>query len=190
MSKIDLGPQGFVYPMPVSLVGSDRGDTPSFMTIAWVNRIQMSPPRLAAGINKRHATSEGIRDNGQFSVCFPTEAMVQLVDWCGMNSGLRGADKASQFEVFRGSLAHAPMVADCPLCLECTVFDVVDLGSHELFIGDVVATWTEERFLDDGKPDPALMRPLAFTMPDNTYWGLGEPVGRAWSIGRDYQPRT
>ena len=188
-SKIDIGTQGFVYPMPVTLIGSDRGDAPSFMTVAWVNRVQFNPPRVAMGINKNHATNEGIREHGEFSVCFPDESMVEVVDWCGLNSGARGADKAAQFEVFRGNLAHAPLIAECPLCLECTVFEVHDLGSHELFVGDVVGTWTEERFLDDGKPDLARMRPFTLTMPDNRFWAMGAEIGKAWSAGRGYVPK-
>jgi flavin reductase (DIM6/NTAB) family NADH-FMN oxidoreductase RutF len=79
------------------------------------------------------------------------------------------------------------MIAECPLCLECRIFQVVDLGSHELFIAEIVATWTEERFLDDaGKPDVTKLRPFTLTMPDNRYWAVGEKVGDAWSIGRTY----
>jgi flavin reductase (DIM6/NTAB) family NADH-FMN oxidoreductase RutF len=187
--KLNLGPQGFVYPMPLTLVGSDLAEHPSFMPIAWVNRVQMSPPRLAAGMNKAHATNQGIRDHGEFSVCFPSESMVALTDWCGLNSSAK-VDKSAEFEVFRGTLTHAPMIAECPLCLECRVHEVIDLGSHELFIADIVGTWTEQGYLDDsGKPDVEAMRPLVLTMPDNRYWGIGAEVGKAWGAGREYVPR-
>ena len=187
--KIDLGTQGFVYPMPVTLVGSDRNGAPAFMTVAWVNRVQPNPPRLAMGVGKRHLTNEGIREHGEFSVCFPDESMVAVTDWCGVTSG-DNANKAAEFEVFRGNLLHAPMIAECPLCLECRVHQVVDLGSHELFIGEVVGAWTEERFLLDGKPDIAKMRPFTLTMPDNRYWRVGETLGRAWASGRTYEPKS
>jgi flavin reductase (DIM6/NTAB) family NADH-FMN oxidoreductase RutF len=186
--KIDLGKQGFLYPMPVTLIGADRADGPGFMPLAWVNRVQMVPARLAIGIGKSHATSEGIREHGQFSVCIPDESMVRVTDWCGLNSASRGVDKARQFQLFRGNLEHAPMIAECPLCIECTVWQVVDLGSHELFIGDIAGTWTEERFLAGGKPDATAMKPFVLTMPDNRYWGLGEVIGTAWSDGRTYEP--
>ena len=148
--KIDLGNKGFVYPMPVTLVGSDRGESPSFMTVAWVNRVELSPALLAIGVNKNHATNEGIREHGEFGVSFPDESMVALTDWCGLNSAARGVEKASQFEVFRGNLDHAPLIAECPLCLECSLRETHDLGTHELFVGEIVGTWTEERFLEDG----------------------------------------
>ena len=124
-------------------------DGPNFMPVAWVNRVQYNPPRLACGLGKAHATNAGIREHGEFSVNIPSVDMVVVTDWCGLSSAGRGADKGEAFEIVRGVLAHAPMIAECPLCLECRVYQVVDLGSHELFIADIVATWTEERFLDD-----------------------------------------
>lgn len=188
--KIDLGTQGFVYPMPMTLIGVDLEDHPSFMPLAWVNRIQFNPSRLAIGMNKTHATGDGIWTHREFSVCIPDESMVAVTDWCGLNSAARGAEKARQFEVFRGNLAHAPMIATCPLCLECVLFQTVDLGSHDLFVADIVGTWTEERFLLDGKPDIEKMRPFTLTMPDNRYWAVGQQVGNAWSDGHSYEPVT
>lgn len=83
------------------------------------------------------------------------------------------------------------MIAECPLSLECRVMQTVDLGSHELFIADIVATWTEERFLDErGKHDITKLRPFTLTMPDNRYWAVGEQVGDAWSIGRTFEPTS
>jgi flavin reductase (DIM6/NTAB) family NADH-FMN oxidoreductase RutF len=187
--KLDIGAQGFIYPMPVTLVGADLETGPSFMTIAWVNRVQYNPPRVAAGLNKAHATNEGIRANGEFSVCVPDVDQVEVTDWCGLESAGRGVDKGAEFTVFRGSLEHAPLIEECPLCLECRVHEVLDLGSHELFVGEVVGTWTEERYLDEaGKPDIRAMRPFTLTMPDNRYWAVGEHIADAWSIGRTYRP--
>ena len=188
--RIDLGPQGFLYPMPMTLVGADLPDGPNFMPIAWVNRVQFNPPRLACGLGKVHATNAGIREYGEFSVNIPSVDMVALTDWCGLSRRPGREEGRGSFEVVRGTLSHAPMIAECPLCLECRVFQVVDLGSHELFVADIVATWTEERYLDaNGKPDITKVRPFTLTMPDNRYWAVGEQIGDAWSIGGvDYEP--
>lgn len=189
--RIDLGPQGFMYPMPMTLVGADLPERPNFMPIAWITRVQMNPPRLACGLNKSHATNAGIREHGQFGVSIPSVDMIEATDWCGLNSAMRGADKAAVFTVVRGKLEHAPMVAECPMGLECSVAQTVDLGTHELFVADIVATWTQEEYLDDdGKPDVANIRPFVLTMPDNRYWSVGDYLGPAWSIGRGFVPRT
>jgi flavin reductase (DIM6/NTAB) family NADH-FMN oxidoreductase RutF len=186
--RIELGPQGFIYPMPMSLVGADLPSGANFMPVAWVNRVQYSPPRLVAGMGKAHATNAGIREHGEFSVNIPSVDMAAATDWCGLHSAGKGVDKSAVFDVVRGVLPHAPMIAECPVSLECRVWQVVDLGSHELFVADIVATWTEERFLDeDGRPDITKVRPFALTMPDNRYWTVGEQLGDAWAIGRTFE---
>jgi len=186
--RIDLGPQGFIYPMPMTLIGVDLESGPNFMPVAWINRVQSNPPRVATGMGKVHATNMGIREHGEFSVNIPSVDMVAVTDWCGLVSANRGADKTGPFEIVRGTLEHAPMIAECPLSLECRIHQVVDLGSHELFVADIVACWTEERFLDErDKPDITKLRPFTLTMPDNRYWAVGEQVGDAWSIGRSFE---
>lgn len=184
MDKIDIGTQGFLYPMPMTLIGTDLGSGPNFMAAAWVNRCQFHPPRVVASLGTRHATNAGIHQYGEFSVCIPDVDQVAVTDWCGLKSAGKGVDKGSKFTIFRGSLEHAPMISECPLCLECRVVQTVDLGNHEMFIADVIGTWTEERFLLDGKPDIAKMRPFTLTMSDNRYWSIGEHIADAWSVGR------
>jgi flavin reductase (DIM6/NTAB) family NADH-FMN oxidoreductase RutF len=189
--RVEIGPQGFIYPMPMTLVGADLPSGPNFMPVAWVNRVQYSPPRLVTGMGKVHATNAGIREHGEFSVNIPSVDMAAVTDWCGLGSAGKGVDKSAVFDVSRGTLAHAPMIAECPVSLECRVWQVVDLGSHELFIADIVATWTEERYLDEnGRPDITKMRPFMLTMPDNRFWSVGEQLGDAWAIGRTFAPPT
>jgi flavin reductase (DIM6/NTAB) family NADH-FMN oxidoreductase RutF len=189
--KIDLGTQGFFYPMPMTLVGADLPSGPNFMPIAWINRVQYNPPRVVAGMGKVHATNAGIREHGEFSVNIPSIDMIEATDWCGLNSANKGVDKAAAFSVWRGQLEHAPLIEECPYSMECRVVQTVDLGTHELFVADIVATWTEGRFLgEDGKPDIAKIRPFTLTMPDNRYWAVGEYAGAAWSIGRGFEPEA
>ncbi len=186
MDKVDIGPQAFIYPMPVVLVGADIDSGPNFMPMAWVNRVQYSPPRLALGMGKSHATHAGVVAHGELSVNVPSVDMVEITDWCGLNSASRGSDKSGLFTVFRGALDHAPMIAECPLAMECRIHTTVDLGSHDLLVVDIVGSWTEERFLEGGKPDITAMRPFMLTMPDNRFWAVGDQVADAWSVGRRF----
>lgn len=81
------------------------------------------------------------------------------------------------------------MIAACPLTMACRVTQAVSLPSDTLFIGEIVAAYTEERYLSDGKPDVHKMQPFVLTMPDNNYWGVGRHVGKAWSIGKEFRPK-
>lgn len=183
MSKVNIGPNVYVFPMPVTLVGATVEGRANFMAVAWVARVNGSPPIVAVGLNQRHYTPEGIQEYGTFSVNFPSQDLVEQTDYCGLVSG-RKADKSGLFEVFYGELETAPMIAECPLCLECSLYDTVSLPTHFLFLGQIVAAYTEERYLSDGKLDVQRMAPFVLTMPDNRYWALGDQVGRAWSDGK------
>jgi flavin reductase (DIM6/NTAB) family NADH-FMN oxidoreductase RutF len=112
--------------------------------------------------------------------------MVEITDYCGIVSGKK-SDKSRIFELFYGELKTAPMIKDCPLNMECMLVEIVESGSNEIFIGDIVGTYTEERFLTDGKMDFKKMKPLVLSQPDTSYWNLGQQVAKAWSIGKKYK---
>ena len=183
MEKINIGANVFIYPMPVTLVGAMVGGRVNYMAVGWVTRVNAKPPILAVALNKIHYTPEGIKRTGTFSVNFPTANMVEETDYCGLVSG-RKNDKSSVFKVFYGELETAPMIEDCPLCLECRLQDIYEFPTNNLFIGEIVAAYTEEGYLTDDKPDIHKMNPLVLTMPDNNYWTVGAHAGKAWGAGK------
>lgn len=180
--KVRLAPN-LLPPMPVTLVGATVGGRPNFMAAAWVTRVGNAPPLLGVSINHRQLTGQGIRETKTFSVCLPGPDLVEQTDYCGLVSG-RTVDKAALFDVFYGETETAPMIRQCPLCLELRLERIVELAHQALFIGEIVAGWSDGDVLTDGKPDPAKYRPLLLTMPDNRYWTLGETVAEAWSVGK------
>ena len=189
MDKINLGSTIPAYPMPVVLVGVHVNDKPNFMTVAWFCMASYKPPMIAIALGKNHYTNPGIKENKTFSVCLPSEDMVEVTDYCGIVSGKK-TDKSNVFELFYGELETAPMIQDCPLSVECKLVEIVESGSDEIFIGEIVGTYTEERFLSDGKCDFEKMKPLILSQPDTTYWRLGEPFAKAWSVGKKHKAKT
>jgi flavin reductase (DIM6/NTAB) family NADH-FMN oxidoreductase RutF len=184
--KVNIGTTAFLYPMPMVLVGTTVEDRANFMAVAWVARVNGSPPIMAIALNQRHCTPTGILECKTFSINIPSAELMAQTDYCGLVSGWE-TDKSGVFKVFYGELETAPMIRQCPLCMECRLFNAVSLPSHHLFLGKVVATYADENCLTDGRPDLRKMNPFVLTMPDNTYWSVGEQVGKAWSIGNDYQ---
>jgi flavin reductase (DIM6/NTAB) family NADH-FMN oxidoreductase RutF len=184
MQKLNIDTNVYLYPMPVVLVGAKVQAKPNFMTVGWVSRVNFKPPMIAACINKAHYTPEGIIENRAFSINIPGKSMVGVTDYCGLVSG-RKVDKAMLFKVFYGELQGAPMIAECPLNMECRLVDTVDLPSNYLFIGEIVGAYCGEEFMTDGNPDVRKIDPFVLTMPDNSYWGVGEFVARAWSVGKE-----
>ncbi|MCU0571596.1 MAG: flavin reductase family protein [Syntrophobacteraceae bacterium] len=181
--KQSLGSNAFLYPMPVVLVGTLVDGKPNFMTVGWVSRVNFKPPLLAIAVNHAHHTAAGVRQSGTFSVNIPSMDMIEATDYCGLVSG-RSTDKSALFEVFYGATESAPMIAQCPLNIECRLHQTVDLPSNHLFIGEIIEAYAEPRFLKDGRPDIKTMNPFVLTMPDNGYWAVGERLAQAWSVGK------
>ena len=187
MDKIEIKTSFVGYPMPVVLVGSLTDGRPNFMTAAWITHVNYAPPLIAVAIGKAHHTRKGISEYRQFSVNIPGRDMVEIVDYCGLISGSK-VDKSDLFETFSGKLDHAPMIAQCPLTMECTVVQSVELQADMLFIGEIKGAYADEQYMTEGAPDLRKIEPFVLTMPDNNYWSLGEVVGRAWQIGKDHRP--
>ena len=179
--RIDTGMLG--YPMPVVLVGALVKGRPNFLAVAWVSRVNYKPPMIAAALGRSHFTNSGINENRSFSVNVPGTGLVRETDYCGLVSGSK-EDKSRVFEVFYGDLKTAPMIKECPVSMECALVKTIELEMDTLFIGEITGVYSEERYLTGGKLDTEKIHPFMLTMPDNYYFGLGEKIAQAWSIGR------
>jgi flavin reductase (DIM6/NTAB) family NADH-FMN oxidoreductase RutF len=186
MEKVKISNQAFVYPMPMTIVSAVVLGKVNHMAVAWVTRVNNQPPLLGVALGNHHYTNRGIRETGEFGVSIPSVAMLKAVDHAGLVSGAK-TDKGQFFEVFYGSLARAPLLADCPLNIACRVVQTVVFPTNELFVGEIVEAFCGKDFLSGGAPDLEKLQPFALTMPDNRYWSMGQPLGRAWSIGKDYK---
>jgi flavin reductase (DIM6/NTAB) family NADH-FMN oxidoreductase RutF len=182
MPKIPVDQYAYIYPMPMVVVGATVKDRPTFLAVAWVTRVNYKPPLVAVALGKSHYTNQGIHASRAFSVNIPSVDLVQKVDYVGIVSGHK-EDKSGLFRVVPGNATGAPMIDDCPLCMECKLVQVVDLPADELFIGEIVGAYADADCCSDGVPDVEKMRPFTLTMPDNRYWEVGRSVGKAWSIG-------
>lgn len=183
MNKIKLGPEALLFPTPAVLVGTVVDDKVNFMTAAWCGIASSGPPAISVAIRKMRHTLKGILENRIFTINVPSADLAKVVDFCGIYSGKR-EDKSHLFDTFFGQLKKAPLIADCPINLECKLRHTLDLGVHILVIGEVVETHITESCLTDGKPDPLKADPLVFSPGAGIYQRLGEVVGKAFSIGK------
>jgi len=186
--KRALGARMALYPMPVTLVGANVEGKPNYMTVAHVGILDLGSVSL--GLNKVHYTNRGIKENGTFSVNLPTEGLVKETDYCGLVSGTK-RDKSSLFETFYGALETAPMIAQCPVNIECRLASTIDMESHDIFIGKIVEVHCDEDCLDGQSIDITRVKPLLFAMGDpakftasSSYYSLGERLAPAWEVGK------
>ncbi len=186
MPKQEITNACHLYPMPIVLVGAMHEGRANFMPAAFAGILNINPPIVALGLNKMHFTSRGMEERGVFSINLPSVDMMAAADYCGLVSGHK-VDKSGVFKVFYGKLDSAPMIEECPLNMECKLMQKVSLGVDTAYIGEIVATYCEEKYMHGKMPDMAKLNPLIFSMGDNSYWSIGSKIGKAWSIGKGYK---
>lgn len=179
MSKQLQKPFTVLYPAPVTLVTCGGGEVrPNIITIAWAANLCSKPPMIGLGVRPGRYSHSLIKESGEFVVNIPRPEMVEVCDRCGTVSG-RDVDKFAQFGLtpLPASQVKAPLIAECPVNVECQVRQIVPLGSHDLFIGEVVAVHLDEDCLDErGRFDTRRAGGLVYDATVN-YWNLGQIVG-------------
>jgi flavin reductase (DIM6/NTAB) family NADH-FMN oxidoreductase RutF len=183
MDKIKLGPMPYMSVMQALLVGANVRNKPNYMTAAWATVACMAPPMVCVAVNKARYTAQGLEENKTFSLNIPSTRQVVETDHCGLVSGSH-EDKTGVFTSFYGKLKTAPMAAECPVSIECTLFKSVDCGSHQLHIGQIVEIYADKACVTDGKPDISRINPIIYAQ--SAYFDVGKEVDKAFSAGKAY----
>jgi flavin reductase (DIM6/NTAB) family NADH-FMN oxidoreductase RutF len=129
---------------------------------------------------------KGVKQNGTFSVNIASIELVKETDYCGIVS-CRETDKVAdcKFNVFYGKLATAPLISECPVNLECRVLHILNLGSHEMVIGQIEEVHVTDSCLTDGKPDVTKIKPFLWAMGQkDQYMEFGKSIGVSHDIGK------
>jgi len=181
MSKVKISePFRPVYPSPAGLIVSvDKDLTPNVMTAGEVFNISLKNPCII-GIALRKATyTHGlISDSRAFTVNFPTRGMLEVMDLVGTASGRDGFNKFEAYDIktLPSDKVAPPIIADCPVNLECNLLSVTEVGDHDLFLGEVVQMHVDsDKIKPDGKVDIEKVDGFAFA--EWAYYGLGEKIG-------------
>ena len=185
--KKSVGARTIAYPTPVYIVGTyDDAGKPNIMAAAWAGICCSKPPCVAVSLRKATYSYGNIIARQAYTVSFPSEAFVKQADYAGLASG-RDVNKfdALGLTPVRGELVDAPYVAEFPLVLECKLLHTIEIGLHTEFIGEILDVKAEDSALDEeGRIDIERVRPFLFAPGNQAYYGVGERLGQAFSIGR------
>ena len=180
MDKRRMGPQHFLNPKPVALVGTIVDEKPNFLTVSWIGSASANPPAIAVAIRNVRYSLKGIRQHLTFSVNLPTVDMAGVANYCGNVSGATvDKVKACNLSIFAGSLRGAPLIEQCPINMECEVLQFVEIGDHTLVIGTIWETYVAEDCFVNEVLDIEKLLPLCFCTTSSTlgdYYSLGELV--------------
>ena len=187
--KKSLGAKTLLYPTPVLVVGSYAADgRPNVMTAAWGGIACSRPPCIAVSLRAATATHGNILARKAFTVSLPGRRHAAQADYFGLVSG-RDTDKfaATGLTATPAELVDAPCVAEFPLVVECELFQVHELGLHTQFIGEVKDVKIDEDCLDaDGHIAARELDPIALALEAGGYYALGELIGPAFTIGKEF----
>jgi len=185
--KTSLGAKTLLYPTPVLVVGSYNAEgKPNAMTAAWGGVACSKPPCVAISLRAATASHGNIMARKAFTISLPGEANAAEADYFGLVSG-RDHDKFADLGLtaVRSELVDAPYVGEFPLVLECKVVEVHELGLHTQFIGEVLDVKADDAVLTAaGGVDIERLKPILFAIGSQAYFGVGEMVGKAYSIGK------
>lgn len=178
-------PGTMIYPLPALLVTCGaRPEEWNMLTVAWAGTICTNPAMCYISVRPERHSYGLIRDNMEFVINLTTEDMARATDWSGVRSG-RDYDKFSETGLTpqKGQMVSAPVILQSPLSIECRVKEIVHLGSHDMFIADVLCVRADDKYMDPetGKWHLDAARPLVYL--HGAYYGLGPLIGTfGWSV--------
>ena len=177
--KVPFKPGTLIYPLPAVMVSC--GDAPenyNIITIGWTGTVCSDPPMCYISVRHERHSYDIIKRTGEFVINLTTVDLARITDWCGVRSG-RDYNKFKEMHLTpqQGQLVKAPLIGESPLNIECRVRDIRPLGSHDMFLADVVAIDAEERLIDKSTGAFQLnhAQPLAYS--HGKYYSLGEKLG-------------
>lgn len=180
MSKVDLKPTTTMFPIPVMLITCvNAAGKPNIITLAWVGIVNSDPPMVSISIRPGRHSHGLIKASQEFVVNIPSEEIIRKVDLCGVVSGT-DVDKFSEaeFTPMPAQEVAPPLIEECHVNLECKVRRIIPLGSHDLFLGEIVAIHIDDTVLKEkGRIDVAKALPVAYCAGAYEYWGMGRKLG-------------
>lgn len=183
--KQNWKPGTVLYPLPAVLVSC--GATPeeyNMLTVAWTGTVASDPPMCYISVRPERHSYAIIRRTGEFVINLTTRSMARAADWCGVRSG-RDYDKFRETGLtpVPSDLVAAPLVAESPVCIECRVRQVIPLGSHDMFLADVVGVKADEAWIDPATGRFSLEKADPIVYSHGEYFALGEALGHfGWSV--------
>lgn len=185
--KENWKPGTLIYPLPVVLVScGEREEEYNLVTVAWTGTVCTDPPMCYISLRRERHSYDIIRRTGEFVINLTTEELARATDWCGVKSG-RDYDKFREMGLTPapGVAVKAPVVVEAPLSIECRVRQILPLGSHDMFLAEVVNVQADDRYIDPetGRFSLEAARPIVYS--HGNYFRLGELLGHfGWSVRR------
>ena len=178
MGRISFKPGNMLYPLPAVMVTCQKeNEKPNIITVAWAGTVCSDPAMVSISVRKERFSHHLIRESGEFVINLTTEKLARATDYCGVRSGLE-VDKFKETGLtpIPSTVVKAPSILESPVNIECRVVDVKELGSHDMFLAEVVHVSVEDALLDENGTFH-LNRANLLAYSHGRYFGLGKEIG-------------
>ena len=186
MAKISFRPGNMLYPLPAVMVSvADQAGNTNIITVAWAGTVCTNPPMVSISVRPSRYSYHMLEETGEFVIKLTTRALTYAADYCGVKSG-RDVDKWKEAKLtpVKSDIVKAPCIAQSPVNIECKVIRREQLGSHDLFLAEVVAVHAEEQYMDE-KGGFHLEKANPVVYSHGWYYVLGDKVGKfGYSVKR------
>ena len=179
MAKIAFDkPGNFIYPVPAVMVSlKDKSGKTNILTVAWTGTVCSDPPMAYISVRKNRGSYPMLAESGEFVINLPDEKLVKALDYCGVRSVTK-VDKWKDMGLHEGkaTVVSAPTIEEAPVSIECKVTKVLPLGTHDMFLAEVVAVQVDDRYIDE-KDAFHMDRVGLVAYSHGDYMSLGEKLG-------------
>ena len=178
MSKIQWKGGTFIYPIPAVMVSCGTMEKSNIITVAWTGILNTNPAMCYISVRPERYSHDIIKENGEFAINLTTRQLAYATDWCGVKSG-RDVDKFKEMKLTkeRANIIKAPLIKECPVSVECKVKEIVPLGSHDMFVAEIVAIDADEKYINEkGAFDISKCDLIAYA--NGGYYPLESKIGK------------
>lgn len=178
-----------IYPLPAVLVSCGTEAASNLITVAWTGTVCTDPALCYISVRPERYSYGLIKDTMEFTINLTTQAMARATDWCGVRSG-RDFNKWAETGLTpeKGVMVGCPSIAESPVSIECRVKEVMDLGSHSMFLAEVLCVLADESLLEEDTGAFRLDKAGLMSYSHGQYFSQGAPLGRfGWSVKKKHQ---
>ena len=178
MGKVIWKPGTFEYPIPAVMVSCGDMEKSNIITVAWTGIICTNPAKVYISIRPERYSYNIIKKTGEFVINLTNKELAFATDWCGVKSG-RSVDKFKELKLTKekSNFLECPMIGESPVSVECKVAEIKKIGSHHMFIADVLGINADEKYIDEnGAFDISKCNLIAYA--NGGYYSLGEKIGK------------
>lgn len=178
MSKVMWKPGTFLYPLPAVMVSCGNMEKSNIITVAWTGILNTNPATVYISVRPTRYSYNLIKEQGEFVINLTTKELARATDWCGVKTGAK-VDKFKKMKLYKekANFVTCPMIKESPVSVECKVKEIKELGSHHMFIAEVLAINADEKYIDEkGAFDISKCNLISYS--NGHYYSLGKKIGK------------